>query len=118
MKFVLGARSLLAAGAWLSYTYRNNRVWLRRILGLIALAGLCFIFFYPSCVYTEGMEYEMRHCRAANVGMDLFRRTNSTMLDGTSREFTADLASILGGSRPWPYVDLLRRGDRRAVSVS
>jgi hypothetical protein len=115
MRIVLGALCLLAAGAFLSYTYRHDRVGLRLIVGLIALAGLaCFaVFVYPASLYMAGMEYERRQARAADVGMDLIHRTNSTMLDGASREFTADLASILGGGHPWRDIDRPRPGDRR-----
>jgi hypothetical protein len=63
---------------------------------------------------SAAMQYELRSCQSGAVGRDLIRTTNSTMLDGTSEEFTADLASILGEERgPWQTGERPRPGDRR-----
>jgi hypothetical protein len=127
MRIVLGAFFLLAAGAWLSYAYRYDRVWLWRIdrvwlwriLGLIALVLAVWFGFIlrDANRYMAGMEDERRRSHAGSLGMELRRTMTSTNLDGISREFTADLASIVEGSA-WEYVDRPRRGDGRGcVSV-
>jgi hypothetical protein len=84
------------------------------VLGVIALAVAAWfaVIVYDAISFTEGIRYEERSNRSARVGKELIRTTNSTMLDGTSREFTADLASILGG-RPWVTGERPRPGDRR-----
>jgi len=55
-----------------------------------------------------------REIRALSVAYDLIHTTNSTLLDGTSREFTADLVSILSWPT-WREIDRSPPRDARAV---
>jgi hypothetical protein len=55
-----------------------------------------------------------REMRALSVAYELINTTNSTLLDGTSPEFTADLASVLA-SPTWRMVDRSPPADRRGV---
>jgi len=114
MNILFVALCLLAAGAWLSYAYRYGRAWLWRLLGLVALvvAVLFGVALRDALRFTAGMKDELRRSHAGTLGRELALTMNSTNLDGMSREFTADLASIVEGS-PWAYVDRPRRGDGR-----
>jgi hypothetical protein len=119
MSKVLGALCLLAAGAWLSYAYRHGRRTLGVILGVVALAvGACLaVIVYRGLLTGASMRDEQRRSYAGSVGKELIHTMNSTNLDGITREFTADLASIAEG-RPWVYEVRPRRGDRRGcVSI-
>ena len=82
------------------------------LLGVIALAVAAWgaVVVHRGQLVVASMQYELRSCESGSVGKELIRTTNSTMLDGTSREFTADLASIVEG-RPWVIEDRPRRRD-------
>ena len=86
------------------------------LLGVIALAVAAWgaVVVHRGQLVVASMQYELRSCESGSVGKELIRTTNSTMLDGTSRKFTADLASILGEERrPWETGEQPRPGDRR-----
>ena len=55
-----------------------------------------------------------REIRALSVAYDLINTTNSLLLDGTSREFTVDLARVLAWPT-WREIDRSPPRDARAV---
>ena len=114
MSIVLGALCLLvcllAAGVWLRYASRHDRVTLRLVLGLIVLGFAALV--YRAYLAGGSMRDEARRSYAGSVGKELIHTMNSTNLDGITKEFTAVLASFRE-TRPWVYEDRPRRGDRR-----
>jgi hypothetical protein len=96
-------------------------------LGVIVLifgAWFAIQIRYDSTHYLAGMQDEARSSRAFSIGMELINTVNSTNLVGTTKEFTADLASFLDpipwAQEPYPRVNVDRpRGEdpRHCVHV-
>jgi hypothetical protein len=83
------------------------------LLGVIALAVAAWfaVIVHRGDLVVASMRDEARSCAAVIVAKDLIYTTNSTRLDGTSTEFTRDLASIL--EPPAVHIDQPRPGDPR-----
>jgi hypothetical protein len=80
---------------------------------VLALMALGVAAWFGAIFYdTAGLQVDARRCRAESVGRELIHTMNSTNLDGITKEFTADLASILE-PHPWMHVDPPRREDRK-----
>ena len=75
---------------------------------LVTAAG----FWFRSWLNVE--RREAREMRALSMGYELRNTTNSTMLVGTTPEFRADLASVLGWVT-WDLIDRSPPGDPWAV---
>jgi hypothetical protein len=79
------------------------------LLGVIALAVAAWfaVIVHRGDLVVASIRDEARSCAAVIVAKDLIYTTNSTRLDGTSTEFTRELANILEPpavyiDRPWP----------------
>jgi hypothetical protein len=87
-------------------------------LNRLLLVFLALLVVALGVLYSlNGLEHARRparEIRALSVAHDLINKTNSTLLDGTSQEFTADLASILTWPT-WREIDRSPPRDARAV---
>jgi hypothetical protein len=91
-----------------------QRLW--QALAVIVLASVAWftVHLLRDCYrYKAWRDYQRTCIEAAIVVQDLIYGTNSTMLDGRSREFNADLASILEG-QPGVERERPQPGDRRS----
>ena len=80
-------------------------------IGLPIAAVIAVVLFLGSL---ERARRPARAIRALSLGYELIHTTNSTQLNGTTTEFTADLASILA-SPTWRMLDQSLPPDRRGV---